>query len=349
LGALVFSLLGAYLLKILRQKFHVNSDTAFCLVLSSFLGLGVLLTSRVQFVHPKLMREVTVFLCGAAATMTDAHMYLYGVLAVFVIVFAIFFFPQIQATSFDPDFAKIKKLSVNGITFLIALAVVMGIQGVGVVLMAGMLIAPAITARLLTHRLSMMLVLAAIVGAISGFFGCVLSVYLSEWWAVSLPTGPMILCVAAFLTLLSCLFSPKQGLFFRYGRMVYFRVRCLRENILKFLWKKGRASFGEIKAAHHISAPFLWGMLQILKMERYITEGYQLLLKGKERADYIVRLHRLWELYLHKHLGVEGERVHYGAEEMEHVITPELEAELTLLLNNPTRDPHNQPIPRREV
>jgi manganese/zinc/iron transport system permease protein len=40
-----------------------------------------------------------------------------------------------------------------------------------------------------------------------------------------------------------------------------------------------------------------------------------------------------------------AERVHRNAEEMEHIITPELEQELIELLNNPMRDPHSQPIP----
>jgi manganese/zinc/iron transport system permease protein len=42
------------------------------------------------------------------------------------------------------------------------------------------------------------------------------------------------------------------------------------------------------------------------------------------------------------------ERVHRNAEEMEHIITPELENELSLLLNDPKQDPHHQPIPSKE-
>jgi len=63
-------------------------------------------------------------------------------------------------------------------------------------------------------------------------------------------------------------------------------------------------------------------------------------------AAKIVRLHRLWELYLTEYIEMGRERVHYSAEEMEHILTPEIEAELTKLLNNPQEDPHNQPIPQ---
>ena len=68
--------------------------------------------------------------------------------------------------------------------------------------------------------------------------------------------------------------------------------------------------------------------------------------KGDRKAAHIVRMHRLWELYL-VHIGVGKEKVHHNAEEMEHIITPQIEAQLLKIMNNPTRDPHNSPIPMR--
>lgn len=350
-GALAFSLIGALLLRFVEKKLKVNSDAALCLILSSFLGIGVLLSSRLQLVHPKWLNEISVFLCGQAATMTDLHIYLYGALLFVVILFMTLFFRKIRLISFDPDFAKLSGLSSRwmdvAVTLLFAVAVMMGVKGVGVVLMAGMLIAPAIAARALTHRLSLMLVIAGICGGVSGFFGVVVSVYGSHFFRLPLPTGPVILTIAALISLTAVLFAPRQGLFLRYARILYFRFRCLRENILKFLWKRGCASFKEIQEAHHISFLSLWLILQTLKIEKSIENGYCLLGKGLEKAESIVRLHRLWELYLHSHLGIAGEKVHFNAEEMEHVITPEIERELTELLNNPERDPHNQPIPKK--
>lgn len=65
---------------------------------------------------------------------------------------------------------------------------------------------------------------------------------------------------------------------------------------------------------------------------------------GSLRAARIVRLHRLWEAYL-VFLGQGAEKVHRSAEEMEHIITPDLERELSELLGDPKQDPHSQPIP----
>ena len=72
---------------------------------------------------------------------------------------------------------------------------------------------------------------------------------------------------------------------------------------------------------------------------------YSLTIDGRHRAAKIVRFHRLWEVYLANYLGIGGEKVHRNAEEMEHIITPDLERELTLLLKDPRQDPHQQFIP----
>ena len=71
-------------------------------------------------------------------------------------------------------------------------------------------------------------------------------------------------------------------------------------------------------------------------------------MQGVRRGGQIVRLHRLWEVYLVNALGLGVERVHKSAEEMEHILTPELERKLTKLLDDPKQDPHQQPIPTHE-
>lgn len=72
---------------------------------------------------------------------------------------------------------------------------------------------------------------------------------------------------------------------------------------------------------------------------------YSLTNDGHNKAAHIVRLHRLWEVYLVDYVGLGAKEVHSSAEEMEHILTPELEKELTTLLKNPKWDPHQQPIP----
>jgi manganese/zinc/iron transport system permease protein len=196
-----------------------------------------------------------------------------------------------------------------------------------------MVVAPAIAARQYSNRLSALFGLAALFGALSGFVGNLLSV-----WA-HLPTGPAIVLVGSAIALFSLLFAPKRGFCFRMGRVASYHVRCLEENILKGIWKRGSFT-GPFSLRTRYA---LWK----LKKGGWINQNLQLTADGKQKAASIVRLHRLWELYLTQSLGVQIEQVHKTAEEMEHILTSDMEERLTSLLANPKHDPHQQPIPEK--
>jgi len=106
-------------------------------------------------------------------------------------------------------------------------------------------------------------------------------------------------------------------------------------------------TFAELKEANHLYLPALKVLLWQMRRHGWITKGFTgivLTTDGERRAGRIVRLHRLWEVYL-ADLGWPGEQVHRTAEEMEHILTPELEERLSILLCDPKVDPHAQPIP----
>ena len=363
-GAFLSSLLGLWVIEKMERRFHVKNDAALCLVLSVFFGVGVLVASRIQFTHALWFKTVQIFLYGQAATMTNIHIFLYAFLALLLSAMLVFLYRQVQMTIFDRDFSGtigVPVRSIDSLLFLLlVLAIVIGIRSVGVVLMAGMLIAPAVAARQFSHRLWTVFLVAAAIGALSGFLGNYLSIELPQWgmrqgwnWNFALPTGPMILLSASTICALSLLFAPRNGLFTRLVRIVRFRKQCMEDNLLKYLWRhedRGGVSFAQMKRWQSLSflqMRFLMWRLEgqgwIEKIDSQIT----LTKEGKSRASYIVRLHRLWEAYL-VFLGQGVEKVHRSAEEMEHIITPELEKELADLLGDPKRDPHAQPIPSKE-
>lgn len=363
-GAFLSSLLGLWIIEKMERRFHAKNDSALCLVLSVFFGLGVLVASRIQFTHALWYKTVQIFLYGQAATMTNIHIFLYALLGVLLSGVLIFFYRQVQMTIFDRDFSGTVGVPVRWVDsflfLLLVLAIVIGIRSVGVVLMSGMLIAPAVAARQFSHRLWTVFLLAAGVGAFSGFLGNYLSVELPQWgmrrgwnWNFSLPTGPMILLSASGICMLSLLFAPRNGLCTRLVRILRFRKQCLEDNLLKSLWKRDREGgvlLSEVKKWQSLS--FLQMLFLVWRLENQgwierTDSQIQLTKEGKSRAAYIVRLHRLWEAYL-VFLGQGVEKVHRSAEEMEHIITPELEKELADLLGDPKRDPHSQPIPSKE-
>jgi manganese/zinc/iron transport system permease protein len=266
---------------------------------------------------------------------------------------------------FDRDFSKtagVPILSIDALLFiLLVLAIVIGIRSVGVVLMAGMLIAPAVAARQFSDRLAGVLIYAALIGAASGFFGNYLSVELPAWgvrrgwgWDFSLPTGPMILLSASTFALFALLFARRNGLVSRLWRILGFKRKCREENLLKSLWRQSEdkeMSVDELRCWQNIGfIPCYWVLSRLKRqgwVEIHAGGRVRLTKDGRARAARIVRLHRLWEAYL-VYLGQGVEKVHRSAEEMEHILTAELEKELTELLGHPKKDPHAQPIPNPE-
>jgi manganese/zinc/iron transport system permease protein len=352
IGAFCTALIGLFLIDQLEKRLRVNSDAALCFILASFFGIGVLIASRIQITHALWYKQIQVFLYGQVATMTDGHIAIYGALALLTLLAIGLLYRRIEWIHFDRGFVRSVGASIrsvdNALFLLLVLSIVIGIRSVGVVLMSGMLIAPAVAARQFTHRLSKLFFLAALFGAFSGFFGNYLSLEIPSWLedSFSLPTGPMILLTAAAICVLALLFAPGRGMVSRLVRIVRFKNQCRLENALKACWKKGREvtlSSKELNASLRLSSWSLQFLIWRMQREGWFRDG-KLTEEGYHKASRIVRLHRLWEAYL-VYLGQGADKVHHNAEEMEHVITPELEKELTELLQHPKQDPHHQPIP----
>jgi len=363
LGAFFSSLFGLKCIVFLERRFKVRKDSALCFILASFFGIGITIASRLQMTYPQQYKQIQVYLYGQAATMTDVHILIYGILAILIAGCIMLFYKELQALTFDLSYARSiglpTKLMESMIYLLIVLAVVVGMRSVGVVLMSAMLIAPGVSARQYTQKLSHTFLLAAVFGIASGFFGNVLSVELSSYLAdqfpgqrISVPTGPMIVVTASAFCLFALFFAPKRGALVRLFRIFSFRYKCMQENILKAIWRHGeekKISLKKIASLQGFPAWIIWFVLRRLYRQGWIDamprRHYKLTRDGRHRATHIVRLHRLWEVYLVDYLGVGAERVHCNAEEMEHILTPEIEKELCRLLADPKSDPHHQPIP----
>lgn len=364
IGAFISALVGLSAIHFLEKQMKVRNDSALCFVLSAFFGIGLTLASDVQFSFTSLYRLSQAYLYGQAASMSDYHIAVYGILCLLILALVLFLYKELQLITFDRDYAKsigVPVAFIDTLVFvLIVLAVVIGIRSVGVVLMSAMLIAPAAAARQYTQKMYGMLFLAAFFGVVSGFLGNFLSVELAQHTAfadahLAWPTGPMVVVVASTICLLSLMFAPEKGLFLRLFRIAGFRYRCMCENLLKSIWRQDperAVSFDDIIQFQSASHLYMRAVLWRLQQQGWISAAgsgyYRLTNEGKRWAERIVRLHRLWEVYLAHYLGVGAERVHRNAEEMEHIITPQIERELTLLLKDPKQDPHHQPIPSTE-
>lgn len=325
------------------ERRNTKTDAALTFLVASSFGVGILAVSYLQGTLPRATLLLQSFLYGQAATLTDSAVRLYAVLALLIGLFWLAAFPLLRTHLFDRAFAQSRGVPVarlDQILLLLTLCTIaLGIRSVGVILMTGLLIAPPIAARAWTNRLGMLWVIAGAIGALSGMVGLVISVEGALAWKAytglsrfTLPTGPVIVLVGAFCALFSLLFAPERGWIARSLRLRSFRRQVQEEHLLKALWKKE-----EVKSSR---------ALQRLVRQGWVSREGRLTEDGERRAASIVRLHRLWEVYLTE-LGVDPHQVHTSAEEMEHVLTREMEERLTKLLSDPKADPHDQPIPER--
>jgi len=116
---------------------------------------------------------------------------------------------------------------------LMILSVVIGIQAIGVVLMAALLITPGAAARFWTDRLGVLVILAGVFSAISGVFGTYISFVIPQ-----MPTGPWVVVFLSILALISFLFAPKKACSLRYiSRRIYLK-KTHRDHLLKLLLQR---------------------------------------------------------------------------------------------------------------
>ena len=154
--------------------------------------------------------------------------------------------------------------------------------------------------------------------------------------------------------MITAFIAPKQGLVVRGIRKITFLMECQQENILKALWKcassedRSWVSEDEFCAVCQQRWFFRIVLVHLMKRRgwlRHVADRYELTASGMLQGRKLVRLHRLWELYLVEVCKVAKDRVHPLAEEMEHILTEEMESELRLVLQDPVMDPHQAPIP----
>ena len=353
-GALVSGLIAHYGIAFIQNRTKLKSDTAVSLVLSTFFGFGIMLMSVVQQRGQGQQAGLERYLLGKAAAITMLDVYVFSALALVLLLGVALFYKGFQLMTFNQDFAAAIGLPVGLIrvtfTVLTVLAVTIGIQTVGVVLMAALLITPAAAARAWTKSLPQMILLAAVFSAVSAIVGTLISSSIAK-----MPTGPWIVIILGLIGFTSLFIAPEKGWLFKRKRAFKNRSKTNRENIMKLMYRQeekcgtgNKLTSFQILSIRAMREDLLRVGLKNLKKRLWIIEhidGFTLTDLGRIEGRRVVRLHRLWELYLTERLGMAPDHIHPQAETMEHVITPEIEALLIKELGVPERDPHESLIP----
>jgi manganese/zinc/iron transport system permease protein len=197
-GAITTGALAIACLAGLERHGRLRADAAMAAVLASGFGLGTALLSLVQQISIPGRAGLGGLLLGQAASMqaTDALAALAVAAAVLLVVALLW--KELVAISFDPLFSRIAGLGGRRLQAilmsLLLVAIATAMRSVGLVLLVALLVFPGATARLLSDRMTRLVPLSALLGALAALIGTVASARIAD-----LPTGAATVLAAASL------------------------------------------------------------------------------------------------------------------------------------------------------
>jgi manganese/zinc/iron transport system permease protein len=218
LGAAIIGLVTVYLI----QAFHqlgLQSDASIGIVFTTLFAIGIILVS----VYSKQIDlDLDCVLYGEIAyvpwntlelgnhILGPKAVWMIGIVFTLILVVITLFYKQFKLICFDPALAL--SLGIPVVLFhyvmmsLVSITTVASFESVGAILVVGMLIIPASTAYLLTHKFHVMIIVSAITATLSTVLG-----YIAASWLDTSISGSMV-TMSGFLFLLALLFSPQQGI-----------------------------------------------------------------------------------------------------------------------------------------
>jgi manganese/zinc/iron transport system permease protein len=234
-GAIIAGWIGTLALMGIVQNTRIKQDSALGFVLSVFFGFGLVLLTFVQRLPDARQAGLDRFLFGQAASMLEGDVISMAVLGGIALLLLGLFWKEFKLLSFDLEFGSSLGFPMRALdillTTLMVVAIVIGLQSVGVVLMSAMIVAPAAAARQWTDRLGIMVVISAIFGALAGVSGALVSSMVPR-----LSTGPTIVLAISLIMVVSLLLAPNRGLFWDWVRHQRNRRKLRVEAVLADLY-----------------------------------------------------------------------------------------------------------------
>ena len=366
LGATVTGLMGMGAILFIRHFTKLKEDTALGIVLSVFFGVGIALMGLVSKMGTGSAAGLESFIYGKTASMVAADARLIGLTTLAVAAVCALLFKEFTLLCFDQEYTRSQGWPVTLLDFalmgMVTAVTVIGLQAVGLILVIALLIIPPAAARFWTEHLLKMLVISAVVGALSGMVGAATSALVPR-----MPAGAVIVAVASIIFVVSLFFGTRRGVLVRWNDRRTLNRRVGMQHLLRAMYELGegdqRAKDGD-PAGGSPTIPFRpllhhrsWsGRLLRSLVRRAERQDLVVMLPGRagvrftedgwEDARRIVRNHRLWELYLITHADVAPSHVDRDADAIEHVLGAEMVRKLEGILAAREAAPAPVPVPR---
>ena len=199
--------ISALLINATTKRRQIGADAAIGIITTASFAFGVALISRAH----SFTRNFDAALFGNLLGVTTQDLLVIAGAAAASVVAIFFSYKQLLFLTFDPEVAATYGVPADWCDALfglvLAAAIIVSINVMGVTLIAAALVIPPVIARLLTDSFAKMLVLATAIGAVTGFVGIYVSYY------VDVASGATIVLFAAGCFVVTLLYVSARGRF----------------------------------------------------------------------------------------------------------------------------------------
>lgn len=205
-GACAMGLAAALIINKITQNNKIKLDAAIGIVTTAMFALGVAIVSKLR--NFKQNFEAALF--GNILGINDDDLMIIGIVTVVTLVTIFFCYRALLFSTFDPEAAHVSGIKTESVqllfSFILTFSVIASLNVIGVTMVAATLIAPAITARIITDSFSKMIIYSTLIGSFSGITGMYLS------YVFNVASGTTIVLFSTLLFCLALTIKPVQRL-----------------------------------------------------------------------------------------------------------------------------------------
>lgn len=338
-GAAVTGVAGVLCIQWLVRSTRLREDASIGIVLSVFFGAGVVLLSYIQKNAADGAAGLSHFIYGQTAAMSAGDAWMMAGIAAASALAAGLLLKEFTLVCFNDAFAAVDGWPVSLVDLLmmalVVLVTVAGLQAVGLIMVVALLIIPPVAARFWTDRVGLLVLLAGGFGAVSGYLGSAASAVLPN-----APAGSVIVLTSGIAFGVSATVAPRRGFVAAGWRSASLRLKVAGDHLLEIAHDERATSDGALSAVtlsevmrSHGWSTWLgvavgWSLRMQGLADRRPGGGLRVTAAGLARGAIVSRNHQLWEQYLVTHADIAPSHVDWSVDQVEHVLSDELVAQL---------------------
>ncbi len=346
IGALFAGVVTVAMVGFVTRVSRIKQDTAIGIMYTGIFALGAFIVSMKAF-GKHIHIDIYHFIVGSVISVSDAELWIAGIVAAIVIPLVMMYYRHLQLTSFDPVMAASIGIPVLAVDYMLtactSLVVVSGVRIAGVILVVALIITPAASAYLLFDRLHRMIYAAGAIGVVCVWLGFGLATLAGT------SLGPAIVITSTAFFLLTLTFAPRYGLLADWIRLRSAVPQEVKEDVLGSVLRSDEVWVPLADVIKNVDgrAQRVRRAVQSLIRQELLDEqngSVQLTGEGRREARRLLRAHRIWETYLER-MGTPESELHRQAHVLEHMNDERTIDYLDDKLGHPLTDPHGSEIP----